>query len=80
MNKRTRNIILLVVGFMLIATFALLALPPVVEAIPGRYRVALQERVPVAGEVLEGVIEQVAPVATALPAAAVGQTDNDVDI
>lgn len=62
------------------ATFALLALPPVVEAIPGRYRVALQERVPVAGEVLEEVIEQVAPVATALPAAMQGQTDDDVDI
>lgn len=80
MSKKSRNIVLLVVGFMLMATIALLALPPVVEAIPGRYRVALQERAPAAGNVLEGVIEQVAPMATALPAATRGEADDDVDI
>ncbi len=80
MSNKSRNIILLVVSMMLITTFALLALPKAVQAIPGRYRVALQERVPVASDVLEEVIDQVAPVATALPAAATGSSGDEVDI
>lgn len=79
MSTKARNIILLIVGLQLIIVIGLLALPPVVQAIPGRYRVALQERVPVAGQVVEGVIDQVAPVATALPAAS-SSTGDEVDI
>ncbi|MFO7682136.1 MAG: C39 family peptidase [Chloroflexota bacterium] len=61
MNKRTRNIILAVVGLQLIMIIGLLMLPSVVRAIPGRYRVALQERSPFLSDITEGVIDQVAP-------------------
>jgi hypothetical protein len=57
----------------------LLALPAAVQAIPGRYRVWLQENQPALAEITEGVINQVAPVATALPAAE-GVADSQVDI
>ncbi|MEM7111586.1 MAG: C39 family peptidase [Chloroflexota bacterium] len=40
----------------------------IVNALPGRYRVALAERYPLVSDAVEGVIERVAPVATALPA------------
>jgi hypothetical protein len=70
MKKQTRNIILAVVGLQLIIIIGLLMLPTVVQAIPGRYRVALQERSPFLSSITEGVIDQVAPVATALPAPA----------
>ncbi len=68
MKKRTKNIILLVAIVQIILIVGFLALPTVVQAIPGRYRVALQERSPFLSGITEGVIEQVAPVATALPA------------
>lgn len=80
MNKRTRNIILLLVGLQLVLVVSLLALPNVVQAIPGRYRVALQERVPVAGNLLEGVINQVAPMPEALPVASAAHENDTVDI
>ncbi len=80
MSKKARNIILFVVGLQLLLVIGLLTLPAVAQAIPGRYRVALQERVPAASQVVEGVIDQVAPVATALPAAANGRTGDEVDI
>ena len=57
----------------------LLALPTVVRAIPGRYRVWLQENHPLLGDVSEGVIQQVAPVATALPAPQ-QVSDNAIDL
>lgn len=78
MNKKTRNIILLIVGIQLIMIVGLLALPQVAQAIPGRYRVALQERSPLLGRISEEVIAQVAPMATALPTpvpASGGQVD-----
>ena len=68
MKKRTKHIILLVVGLQVALIVGLLALPSVVQAIPGRYRVALAERNPFLSNIAEGVIDQVAPVATALPA------------
>lgn len=80
MSKRTRNIILLIVGLQLVAIVGLLLLEPVVQAIPGRYRVALQERIPFAGNLLEGVIDQVVPVAAALPAAQPQTSAPEVDI
>lgn len=52
----------------IIIIVGLLALPSVVQAVPGRYRVWLQENYPALGSISEGVIAQVAPVATALPA------------
>jgi hypothetical protein len=80
MNKRTKNLILIVAGVQVLLVVGLLALPSVVGAIPGRYRVALQERSPFLGEIVEGVIDQVAPVATSLPAAAVSANETRVDI
>ncbi|MCB9422839.1 MAG: C39 family peptidase [Ardenticatenaceae bacterium] len=80
MNKRTKNIILLVVIGQILLTAGLLALPTAVQALPGRYRVALQERVPFLGNIVEGVIEQVAPMATALPAPNQGASAPQIDI
>jgi hypothetical protein len=78
MNQKTRNIILLIVGIQMILIVGLLALPQVVQAIPGRYRVALQERSPFLGNISEEVIALVAPMAAALPTpvpASGGQVD-----
>ena len=69
MRKRTKSIILLVAVGQMLLILGLLALPTAVQAIPGRYRVWLQENYPTMGEISEDVIAQVAPVATALPAA-----------
>ncbi|MCA9964998.1 MAG: C39 family peptidase [Anaerolineales bacterium] len=81
MNKRTRNIILLIVILQVFLIGGLLALPTAVQAIPGRYRVALAERYPSVSEMAEGVIERVAPVATALPAPAAAQASaEEVDL
>lgn len=63
MKKRTRNIILLIVGLQIVVIIGLMMLPSVARAIPGRYRVALQERAPLLGTITEGVIDQVAPMA-----------------
>jgi hypothetical protein len=80
MRKRTKNLILIVAGVQVLLILGLLALPSVVGAIPGRYRVALQERSPFLGSVVEGVIDQVAPMAAALPAAQVLADEPKVDI
>jgi tetratricopeptide (TPR) repeat protein len=79
MPKRTKTIILLVAVAQMLIILGLLALPMVVQAIPGRYRVWLQENQPALSRVTEGVIDQVAPVATALPAAQqVAETPVDI--
>jgi tetratricopeptide (TPR) repeat protein len=80
MKHRTRNIILIIVALQFILIIGLLLLPTAVQAIPGRYRVALSERSPVLSDITEGVIEAVAPVATALPAPAQSGTGLQVDI
>jgi hypothetical protein len=64
----------------LIFIVGLLALPSAVQAVPGRYRVALAERSPVLSDITEGVIDAVAPVATALPAPSQSSQGNQVDI
>lgn len=69
MRKRSKSIILLVAVGQVMIILGLLALPTVVRAIPGRYRVWLQENHPAMGRLSEDIIAQVAPVATALPAA-----------
>jgi len=69
MRKRTKSIILLVAVGQMLLILGLLALPAAVQAVPGRYRVWLQENYPAMGKISESVIAQVAPVATALPAA-----------
>ena len=79
MRNRTKSIILLIAVAQLGLIIGLLALPTVVQAIPGRYRVWLQENHPRLGGVAEGVIEQVAPVATALPAPQ-QVSDNAIDL
>jgi len=79
MRKRTKSIILLIAVGQLLIILGLLALPAVVQAIPGRYRVWLQENQPALSSITEGVIEQVAPVPTALPAAH-QVADSQVDI
>ncbi|HRQ41514.1 MAG TPA: C39 family peptidase [Chloroflexota bacterium] len=80
MKRRTKFLILALVMIQLMLIAGLLVLEPAVRSIPGRYRVALQERVPVAGRMLESVIHQVAPVAAALPAAGETNTTAAVDI
>ena len=80
MNKRTKNIILLVVIGQILLIGGILALPTAVQALPGRYRVALQERVPFLGNIVEGVIDQVAPVPTALPAPNQGVSTPRIDV
>ncbi|CUS02490.2 protein of unknown function [Candidatus Promineifilum breve] len=69
MRKRTKTIILLVAVGQMLIILGLLALPTIVQAIPGRYRVWLQENQPALSDITEGVIDRVAPVAEALPAA-----------
>ncbi|HNS39100.1 MAG: C39 family peptidase [Anaerolineae bacterium] len=79
MRNRTKGIILFIAVSQVIIILGLLALPPVVQAIPGRYRVWLQENHPALGAISEEVIAQVAPVATALPAAQqVSETQIDI--
>lgn len=80
MRQRTKNIILTVAGIQILLVIALLVLPALVGAIPGRYRVALQERSPFLSGIVEGMIDQVAPMATALPVAAVSADEPQVDI
>ena len=80
MTKRTKNIILLVAIGQIILIIGFLALPAAVQAIPGRYRVALQERSPFLSGIAEGVIDQVAPVATALPAPNQAASAPQIDI
>jgi hypothetical protein len=78
MTNRTKSVILAVALLQVILIVGLLALPSAVQAIPGRYRIWLQENQPVLSDITEGVIEQVAPVATALPAPA--QAGEQVDL
>jgi hypothetical protein len=80
MSKRTKNLILLIAIGQISLIIGLLALPAVVQAIPGRYRVALSERSPLLSGITEDVIEHVAPVPTALPAALARDTATQVDI
>lgn len=80
MRNRTKVIILAIAGLQLIFIIGLLALPTAVQAVPGRYRVALAERNPFLSEITEGVIEAVAPVATALPAPAQIDRGDEVNI
>jgi hypothetical protein len=80
MKRRTKAVILAVVLVQLVCIVGLLALEPMVQKIPGRYRVALQERVPFAGRLLEDVIHEVVPIAAALPVAATQTGTDTVDI
>jgi len=80
MTKRTKNWILIIVAAQIVFILALAVLEPVVGIIPGRYRVALQERSPFLSSMVEGVIDQVAPVPTALPVAQMPTNEQSVDI
>lgn len=80
MKQRTRNIILIIVALQFVLIVGLLLLPTAVQAVPGRYRVALSERSPLLSDIAEGVIDAVAPVATALPAPAQRSQGTQVDI
>ena len=79
MNNRTKRIILFLVGLQILVIAGLLTLPGIVQAIPGRYRVALEERSPFLSNIAEGVLGAVAPTATALPAP-VAANESPVDI
>jgi len=57
MKSRTKRIILLVAIVQVLLILGLVALPQVVLAIPGRYRVALSERNPFLSQIAEGLIE-----------------------
>lgn len=80
MKKKTKTIIAAVAAFQIILIVGLVFAEPVLQSIPGRYRVALAERVPFLSTLLEGSIELVIPVATALPAPSVAQASDEVDI
>lgn len=80
MNKKTKNRILIIEGILLVLIVGLVVLEPVVSALPGRYRVALQERSPFLSSIVEGVIDQVAPMATSLPVAVAAADETQVDI
>jgi len=68
MSSRSKRIILAIAGAQLILVLALLALPQVVLAIPGRYRAALAERSPFLSELTENLIDQVLKEEQDLPA------------
>jgi hypothetical protein len=68
MSRKTKRIILFIAALQLALIAGLLILPEIVTAIPGRYRVALEERSPFLSQIAEGLIDQVAPAAQALPA------------
>jgi tetratricopeptide (TPR) repeat protein len=78
-TKRSKRLILWIVVAQVILIAGLLALPAIMQAIPGRYRVALAERSPLLSEILEGAMEQVIPVATALPAPQSVAASEEVD-
>ena len=78
-TNRTKRIITIVAVVQIVMIMGLLALPTIVQAIPGRYRVALAERSPFLSGIAEGVMEQVAPVATALPAPSIASAEQ-IDI
>lgn len=80
MRNRTKIIILTIVGLQIILIAGLLILPAAVQAVPGRYRVALAERNAFLSDVTEGVIDAVAPVATALPAPSAQDRGEEVNI
>lgn len=80
MKPRTKKLIFIIAGLQVLLIIGLLVLPGVVGAIPGRYRVALQERSPFLSNIVEGVIDQVAPMATALPVAVASASETEVDI
>jgi tetratricopeptide (TPR) repeat protein len=80
MSKRTKDLILLLAIVQILMVGGLMALPSVVQAIPGRYRVALSERNAFLSELTEEVIDRVAPVATALPAPIRRETAPQLDI
>lgn len=69
MSFRIKVIIIVVAFAQILLIMGLFFLPKAVLAIPGRYRVALAEKNPFLSSIAEGVIEQVAPVVTALPVA-----------
>ncbi|MCB8981237.1 MAG: C39 family peptidase [Ardenticatenaceae bacterium] len=80
MKPKTKKLILTIAGIQVLLIVGLLVLPGVVGSIPGRYRVALQERSPFLSGIVEGVIDQVAPMATALPVAVASASETQVDI
>ena len=66
-SNKTRRIILIVAGLQLLLIIALVILPEVVLAIPGRFRVALAEQNPALSDIAEEIIERVAPAEQFLP-------------
>lgn len=78
MNKKTQNIILLIVAAQLILTLAVFALPRAVRALPGALYVRLQNN-PLTSGVMHLVITPI-PTALPLPETAVGGTPRTTNI
>lgn len=70
MSDRMRKLIVAIAVAQIILIAGLVVLPVAAEVVPGRYRVYITEQYPRLGKITEGVINRVAPVATALPAPA----------
>ncbi len=68
MSQRAKRIIIAVALIQVLVIIGLMALPGVVLAIPGAYRVYLADRSPFLSQIAESVIEQVSPVEDVLPA------------
>lgn len=80
MNKKTKTIIIGTAGVLILLTLLLSFAEPILQAIPGRYRVALAERMPFASNILESSFDLVLPVATALPAPSVSASEEEIDV
>ena len=79
-NKKTKNRIIGVAVFLLMIALGIVAAGPILNTIPGRYRVALAERAPFASNILEGAIELFIPVPDVLPAPVVEANEAEIDI
>lgn len=84
MSKKNKTVVAIIAVIQLLLIVGFLALEPILQAIPGRYRVALAERVPFASNILESSIDAVIAAPTALPkpstAGAVAQQDSGIDV
>lgn len=79
MNKKTKNWFIGVTVILLLTAVVIGFANPILNSIPGRYRVALAERVPFASNILEGAIDVFIPVPDVLPAP-VAEASEEVDI
>ena len=79
-TKKSKTIILAVASLLIILIILFEFSDDILQAIPGRYRVALAERAPAASNILESTFDLIIPVATALPAPSANDDAEEIDI